>query len=166
MHLLVMVMYHLLYIHLPVLFPGGSPTLEDLWVPPEEETLQLRQQALMSCLHCQIDPGLLLHTLPKHYIALCCLVNFFVCMGPESMMRECDVDAFVAQAVCLGLHTTNTIWRLRVSILIQGVWRAFDCRFCGVGVMQRHKSLVSCIQILKLELNDREIRYLWTGNRC
>ena len=94
---------------------GGTPSLEDIWTKPEEDTLYLRQQTVLSCLHCKIDESLILQTLPRHYVALCCLVHYFVKDGPESLMRESDVDAFVAQAVCIGLHTAQSIWNLTVS---------------------------------------------------
>ena len=92
-----------------------------MWTKPEEDTLHLRQQVVLSCLHCSnIDETLLLQTLPRHFLALCCLVHYFVINGPDSMMRDCDVNAFIAQAVCLRLHTARTIWNLRVS-------SSFDC---------------------------------------
>ncbi|XP_072030897.1 constitutive coactivator of peroxisome proliferator-activated receptor gamma-like [Amphiura filiformis] len=99
----------------PLDLSGGTPSLEDIWVKSEDETLHLRQQAVISCLHCNIDETYLLETLPRRYLALCCLVHYFVKNGPDTMMRECDVDAFIAQAVCIGLHTARSIWNLRVS---------------------------------------------------
>ncbi|XP_072030894.1 constitutive coactivator of peroxisome proliferator-activated receptor gamma-like isoform X1 [Amphiura filiformis] len=98
----------------PVDLPGGTPSLEDIWMKREDETLHLRQQVVLSCLYCSIDETLLLETLPRRYLALCCLVHYFVKNGPDTMMRECDVDAFIAQAVCIGLHTARSIWNLRV----------------------------------------------------
>ncbi|XP_030834411.1 constitutive coactivator of peroxisome proliferator-activated receptor gamma isoform X2 [Strongylocentrotus purpuratus] len=92
------------------------PRLEDLWVDDTTTDVQrLRLKVFFSCMHCTklLEDGIL-DAIPDRHILLCCILHFLLLHAPESTLRSCDVDAFVAQAICFQSHRPASLERLKV----------------------------------------------------
>ncbi|XP_033638411.1 constitutive coactivator of peroxisome proliferator-activated receptor gamma-like [Asterias rubens] len=80
----------------PLDMPGGTPTMEDLWLAPNMGPLKLH--AFLTCMHCQMEPGLV-SSLPPHYLPICLVLHYLLNEATPRFLQESDVDAFLAQVV-------------------------------------------------------------------
>ncbi len=72
--------------------------MEDLWLTPDMRSL--KDEAFLTCMHCQMDPGLLFG-FQKHYVPMCLVLHYLLNEARPRFLQESDVDAFLAQAVYL-----------------------------------------------------------------
>ncbi|XP_022083015.1 constitutive coactivator of peroxisome proliferator-activated receptor gamma-like isoform X2 [Acanthaster planci] len=100
----------------PLNVPGRTPQLEAFWLGPQAEAWPLKLRVFLACMHCDLDPALL-HRLPVHLILLCVLLRYFDQHSTPRFLRENDVDAFVAQAVCLPMYTLASLENLRATAI-------------------------------------------------
>nr|XP_054758607.1 constitutive coactivator of peroxisome proliferator-activated receptor gamma-like [Lytechinus pictus]XP_054758609.1 constitutive coactivator of peroxisome proliferator-activated receptor gamma-like [Lytechinus pictus] len=92
------------------------PRLEDLCVDDITDDVQrLRLRVFFSCMYCTklFEDGIL-DAIPDHHILLCCILHFLLLHAAESTLRSCDIDAFVAQAICFQGHSPASLKRLQV----------------------------------------------------
>ncbi|XP_038056556.1 constitutive coactivator of peroxisome proliferator-activated receptor gamma-like [Patiria miniata] len=98
----------------PLDMPGGTPRLEALWLGPQAEVRSLKFETFLACMHCDLDPAQL-QRIPAHFRLLCVVLQYFEKHTAPRFLRETDVDAFLAQAVCLTTHYMASVMKLRVD---------------------------------------------------
>ncbi|XP_027795247.1 constitutive coactivator of peroxisome proliferator-activated receptor gamma isoform X3 [Marmota flaviventris] len=88
---------------LPMIIPGGTPSLKSLWLNQEPAVQARRLDALLACFNLSSSRDELL-AVESPLRALCCLL-IYLFVQVDTLCLE-DLHAFVAQALCLQGRST------------------------------------------------------------
>ncbi|XP_033112826.1 constitutive coactivator of peroxisome proliferator-activated receptor gamma-like [Anneissia japonica] len=97
----------------PMVRPCDSLTLDDLWLSNGDVAEETRLKAFLFCVHCDIHLESVF-SIPEQYIVLCLLLHYMIKMDSMWQISERDVDAFIAQTVCLRTHDEHSLRNLKV----------------------------------------------------
>ena len=100
---------------LPLELPGGTPTLEELWIDQQGEgQQQLRWEAFASCMSCKI-PIQELQAIPPKQVSIVCILHYLLQQDMLHMLLENDIDVYLLTAVSSDLHDARKLSRLWVK---------------------------------------------------
>ncbi|XP_070577921.1 constitutive coactivator of peroxisome proliferator-activated receptor gamma-like [Ptychodera flava] len=127
---------------IPLNLPGGTPTMEDLWLSKDPEMEKSRLSTFLACWSCQI-PVETLKSLPSHFQIFSVVLHYLVEQHSPEILAEWELDAFIAQAVsplCGDVRYLSAVEPGKVvsravhlaTILLMGVAAALDINsVCG-----------------------------------
>ncbi|XP_078085603.1 constitutive coactivator of peroxisome proliferator-activated receptor gamma isoform X2 [Mustelus asterias] len=97
---------------LPPELPGGTPDLQTLWLTDEPEVQKLRYCTFLACFGLQDFVEELLPLELPTAAAVCCLL-IYVTLQVSTICQE-DLDAYLAQAVCIRDKSANYLAQIQV----------------------------------------------------
>ncbi|XP_074523322.1 constitutive coactivator of peroxisome proliferator-activated receptor gamma isoform X2 [Halichoeres trimaculatus] len=98
----------------PVSLPGEKLTLDFLWFSTGPEVSALRLLTFFTIFDCQ-DLSDLHGTIEDSLLAALCLITYIV-LQVNTLSQE-DVDAYLSQAVCLRLKSTQELQHIKLPVL-------------------------------------------------
>ncbi|XP_046305363.1 constitutive coactivator of peroxisome proliferator-activated receptor gamma isoform X6 [Marmota monax] len=99
---------------LPMIIPGGTPSLRSLWLNQEAAAQARRVDALLACFNLSSSRDELL-AVESPLRALCCLL-IYLFVQVDTLCLE-DLHAFVAQALCLQGRSTAQLVDLQLEYI-------------------------------------------------
>ncbi|XP_015354065.1 constitutive coactivator of peroxisome proliferator-activated receptor gamma isoform X1 [Marmota marmota marmota] len=99
---------------LPMIIPGGTPSLKSLWLNQEPAVQARRLDALLACFNLSSSRDELL-AVESPLRALCCLL-IYLFVQVDTLCLE-DLHAFVAQALCLQGRSTAQLVDLQLEYI-------------------------------------------------
>uniref|UniRef100_A0A8D2H9Q1 Constitutive coactivator of peroxisome proliferator-activated receptor gamma n=1 Tax=Urocitellus parryii TaxID=9999 RepID=A0A8D2H9Q1_UROPR len=99
---------------LPMIIPGGTPSLKSLWLNQEPAVQARRLDALLACFNLSSSRDELL-AVESPLRALCCLL-IYLFVQVDTLCLE-DLHAFVAQALCLQGKSTAQLVDLQLEYI-------------------------------------------------
>ncbi|KAG3290632.1 constitutive coactivator of peroxisome proliferator-activated receptor gamma isoform X1 [Ictidomys tridecemlineatus] len=99
---------------LPMIIPGGTPSLKSLWLNQEPAAQARRLDALLACFNLSSSRDELL-AVESPLRALCCLL-IYLFVQVDTLCLE-DLHAFVAQALCLQGKSTAQLVDLQLEYI-------------------------------------------------
>lgn len=96
---------------LPMTVPGGTPSLKILWLNQEPEAQARRLDTLLACFNLSSSKEEL-QAVESPFKALCCLL-IYLFVQVDTLCLE-DLQAFIAQALCLQGKSTAQLVNLQV----------------------------------------------------
>ncbi|XP_062043039.1 constitutive coactivator of peroxisome proliferator-activated receptor gamma isoform X3 [Lepus europaeus] len=109
---------------LPMTVPGGTPSLKILWLNQEPEAQARRLDTLLACFNLSSSKEEL-QAVESPFKALCCLL-IYLFVQVDTLCLE-DLQAFIAQALCLQGKSTAQLVNLQGMLLPEAPGKHFPC---------------------------------------
>ncbi|XP_038671727.1 constitutive coactivator of peroxisome proliferator-activated receptor gamma isoform X3 [Scyliorhinus canicula] len=151
--------------------PGGTPDLQTLWLTEGVEVQKLRYCTFLACFGLQDFAEELLPLEPPTAVALCCLL-IYVTLQASQICQE-DLDAYLAQAVCIRDKPTDHLAQIQVPCVDSRAVHLASLFVRGLSVLVSANSACGfpfkMVDLMPWEVFDGKLfhtKYLQSHNGC